>query len=115
MLRPLRPHILIVVSHRRLTLFDGAHALLTYPIGVGKPATPTPLGDFYIVSRILHPGGMLGTRWLGLNYDAYGIHGTDRPDSIGRMVSNGCIRLHNHHVETLFDYVPFATPVAIRN
>lgn len=108
------PRIYIDTSARRLALFDGQTAVVSYPVGIGKAVTPTPLGDFYIVSRILHPGGILGTRWLGLNYDAYGIHGTNRPESIGHMVSNGCIRLHNHHVETLFDLTPFGTPVHIR-
>lgn len=108
------PRIYIDTAVRRLTLFDGNEVIFTYPVGIGKAVTPTPLGDFYIVSRIAHPGGILGTRWLGLNYDAYGIHGTNRPESIGRMVSNGCIRLHNHHVETLFDLTPFGTPVHIR-
>ena len=114
MLRLARPHIHISTSHRQLSLADGTRVLFTYPVGIGKAVTPTPLGDFYIVSRIVHPGGILGTRWLGLNYDAYGIHGTNRPESIGHMVSNGCIRLHNEHVEMLFDYTPFGTPVYIR-
>lgn len=109
-----RPHIYISTSRRQLSLVDGRRALFTYPIALGKAMTPTPLGDFYIVSRILYPGGILGTRWLGLNYDAYGIHGTNRPESIGHMVSNGCIRLYNEHVEVLFDYTPFGTPVYIR-
>lgn len=114
MLRIIRPQLHIDTTLRHLMLLDGHRVVLTYPVGVGKVSTPTPVGDFYIVSRIVQPGGILGTRWLGLNYDAYGIHGTNRPDSIGRMMSNGCIRLHNHHIEVLFDYVPFGTPVLIR-
>ena len=111
---PAHPRIYIDTASRRLALFDGMATVAAYPIAIGKHITPTPLGDFYIVSRILHPGGILGTRWLGLNYDAYGIHGTNRPESIGQMVSNGCIRLYNHHVEELFDLTPFGTPVHIR-
>lgn len=112
-----RTHLYIYINTtlRRLSLMDSTRQLLVYPIAIGKPKTPTPLGDFYIVSRIMHPGGILGTRWLGLNYDAYGIHGTNRPDLIGQPVSNGCIRLHNHHAEILFDLVPFGTPVLIRS
>ncbi len=108
------PVIHISTSRLQLSLADGQRVLVTYPIAIGKAMTPTPLGDFYIVSRIMHPGGILGTRWLGLNYDAYGIHGTNRPESIGHMASNGCIRLYNHHVEVLFDNTPFGTPVYIR-
>ena len=110
-----QPRIHIDTTARRLTLFDGSQVVFAYPIGIGKQVTPTPLGDFSIVSRSMHPGGILGTRWLGLNYDAYGIHGTNRPASIGHMVSNGCIRLHNHHVEELFELTPFGTPVHIRS
>jgi lipoprotein-anchoring transpeptidase ErfK/SrfK len=110
-----RPNIMINKSVRRLTLFSGNTPLRQYPIAIGKPSTPTPLGNYTVATKILNPGGILGTRWLGLNYDAYGIHGTSRPWLIGQMVSNGCIRMHNSNVEELFALVIIGTPVYIRD
>lgn len=108
------PKIVIVKTTRILTVLDGATPLHSFPVAIGKPSTPTPVGNYAIASKIQNPGGVLGTRWMGLNYDAYGIHGTSRPWLIGKMVSNGCIRLHNEHAETLFSLVRLGTPVLIR-
>lgn len=67
------------------------------------------------------PGGPrnpLGARALYL-YDAKGndtairIHGTTEPGSIGRAVSNGCIRMRNEAVMALFEQVPIGTPVYV--
>ncbi len=110
-----RGNIMITKSSRTLTLFNGNNPLRQYPIAIGKPATPTPAGNYAIASKITNPGGVLGTRWMGLNYDAYGIHGTNRPWLIGQMVSNGCIRMHNHHAEELFLLVYLGCPVYIRD
>ena len=110
-----RPNIMISRGSRRLTLFSGNSPVRHFPIAIGKPATPTPLGNYAIATKILNPGGVLGTRWMGLNYDAYGIHGTNRPWLIGQMVSNGCIRMHNGNAEELFALVVVGTPVYIRD
>lgn len=110
-----RANILITKSSRQLTLFNGNDPVRHYPVGIGKPATPTPLGNYAIALKLMNPGGILGTRWLGLNYDSYGIHGTSKPWLIGQMVSNGCIRMHNSNVEELFTLVKVGTPVYIRN
>jgi len=110
-----RANILIIKSQCQLTLFDGNSPLRQYPVAIGKPATPTPLGNYAVATKIINPGGVLGTRWMGLNYDAYGIHGTNAPWLIGRMVSNGCVRMHNAHVEELFTLVKVGTPIYIRD
>jgi len=110
-----RANILVTESSRQLTLFNGNQPLRQYPVGIGKSATPTPLGDYAIALKFMNPGGMLGTRWLGLNYGDYGIHGTNQPWLIGSMVSHGCIRMHNSNVEELFTMVKVGTPVYIRN
>lgn len=72
-----RANILIATSSRQLTLFNGNDPVHQYSVGIGKSVTPTPLGDYAIALKLMNPGGMLGTRWLGLNYDSYGIHGTN--------------------------------------
>ena len=110
-----RANILITKTTRQLTLFDGNTPMRQYPVGIGKPGTPTPVGNYSIASKVLSPGGVLGSRWLGLNYDTYGIHGTNADWLIGKMVSHGCIRMHNAHVEELFVLINIGTPVYIRD
>jgi lipoprotein-anchoring transpeptidase ErfK/SrfK len=82
---------------------------------VGKPSTPTPKGTFKIVERAINPGGPFGARWLGLSAPGgdYGIHGTNNPSSIGKAVSNGCVRMYNKDVIELAKIVPIGTVVKI--
>jgi len=49
-----------------------------------------------------------GKSWTGI-----GIHGTHDPNSIGKMVSEGCIRMHNHELEELKKSVKIGTKVII--
>jgi hypothetical protein len=56
--------------------------------------------------------GVLGTNRLNLG-DGYALHGTDQPETIGRSVSHGCVRLRNEDIETLYQMVPVGTPVYI--
>lgn len=56
--------------------------------------------------------GVLGTHRLNMG-DGYALHGTDKPESIGRSVSHGCVRLRNEDIETLFQMVTVGTPVFI--
>ena len=98
-----------------LTLFKNRTIYKVYPVAVGKPATPTPKGTYKIINRAVNPGGPFGVRWLGLNvpFGDYGIHGTNNPASIGKSVSNGCIRLYNNQVLELSNLVPIGTEVQI--
>ncbi len=110
-----RGNIFINKSIRQLTLFNGDSQVRSYPVGIGKPSTPTPEGNYTVAAKLLNPGSILGTRWLGLDFDPnYGIHGNNAPWSIGHLVSNGCVRMHNNHVEELFTLVRIGTPVIIR-
>ena len=63
------------------------------------------------------PNNPLGARALYLyqgNQDTYyRIHGTTEPNSIGRSVSNGCIRMINDHVIDLYNRVPIGTKVVV--
>jgi hypothetical protein len=56
--------------------------------------------------------GVLGTYRLNLG-NGYALHGTNQPDSIGRSVSHGCIRLRNEDIEKLYQMVPIGTPIYI--
>jgi lipoprotein-anchoring transpeptidase ErfK/SrfK len=66
------------------------------------------------------PGGPknpLGSRALYLFRDGrdtlYRIHGTTEPWTIGKAVSNGCIRMVNDHVEDLYERVPVGARVVV--
>ncbi|MCW6061742.1 L,D-transpeptidase [Clostridium sporogenes] len=107
--------IVINTKAHTLTLFRNNNVYKTYKVAVGKPSTPTPKGTFKIINRAVNPGGPFGARWLGLNipYGDYGIHGTNNPSSIGKSVSNGCIRMFNNQVIELSNLVPISTTVTI--
>ncbi len=107
--------ITINVENHTLTLYKNGKVSKVYPVAVGKPSTPTPKGTFKIINRSINPGGPFGVRWLGLNAPNgdYGIHGTNNPSSIGKNVSNGCIRMFNHDVLELSNLVPIGTTVKI--
>ncbi|MDI6812099.1 MAG: L,D-transpeptidase [Desulfitobacteriaceae bacterium] len=106
-------HIVIRKSQRLLELYEGPRLLGRYPIAIGRAGTPTPEGRFTIAEKRTNPGGVFGSRWLGLSSAHYGIHGTNNPASIGQAVSKGCIRMHNRDVERLFEKVAPGTPVNI--
>jgi hypothetical protein len=123
-----RTYYRIVVSQRQLTLklYDHCKLAHTYPIGLGKESTPTPVGRFYIASLMKPPteGSVYGPWAYGLSAfsDAItdwtgggviGIHGTNDPTSIGQRVSHGCIRMRNEDVDALVEFLPLGTPVKI--
>ena len=107
--------ITIHVKNRALKLYKDGKLIKSYPIAVGKLSTPTPIGTFKIINKAINPGGPFGVRWLGLSAPNghYGIHGTKNPSSIGKSVSNGCIRMYNSDVTQLSDLVPVGTIVRI--
>ncbi len=112
-----RPVYSITINRRlhKLTLYRDNIVFKSYPVAVGKASTPTPEGTFRIVNRAINPGGPFGARWLGLNAPNgdYGIHGTNNPYSIGKDVSNGCIRMFNDQVIELGNFVSIGTVVKI--
>jgi hypothetical protein len=65
-----------------------------------------------LATRNRHVEGELGRYALDLG-DGYLIHGTPDPQSIGRAVTHGCIRLADEDIEWLYERVPAGTPVII--
>ena len=115
--RPAR-RIVVSIPDRKLAVLEGGRIVQIFETAVGAPKSPSPSGFYQIVNsiadptwytkgKIVPPGkcNPLGTRWLGLSRKGYGIHGTNRPDSIGRNASHGCIRMRNREVEELFKMV----------
>jgi SH3-like domain-containing protein len=113
-----------------LTLYKNGRVYKQYPVATGRNPSLTPEGTFPVVVKFVKPGwkgipgglpeNPLGERWLGIsvkgdNGRTYGIHGTNQPSSIGKYVSNGCIRMHNKDVIELYNLVPTGTPVHIHS
>lgn len=124
-----RGHRVVVVSipDRRLAVMENGTVLATFPVAVGAAWSPSPTGEFQIVSRVANPwyyhrgsvvpsgkDNPVGTRWLGLSQPRYGIHGTNAPRSIGHAASHGCIRLRNRDMEQLFTMLQVGDSVEIR-
>jgi len=107
--------ILIDIHHRTLTVISKGRVYRQYPVALGKPATPTPVGHWKVVWKATDWGSGFGSRWMGLDipWGIYGIHGTDNPGSIGSYASQGCIRMFNHDVEELYEWVDYGTDVII--
>jgi Uncharacterized protein conserved in bacteria len=108
--------ILIDINEKTLYLVKDNQTIKKYPVAIGKPDTPSPVGDFAIIKKDRWGEGF-GTAWLGLNvpWGTYGIHGTLSPDSIGHAASHGCIRMRNSDVNDLYKRVKVGTPVKIMN
>lgn len=99
----------------------GSEVVKRYPDGREIPLEATDGREIVVNGNIIIPPfgvnqrrykGVLGTRRLVLG-DGYGIHGTNAPETIGRSVSHGCVRLRNEDIEKLYDMVPVGTPVYI--
>lgn len=99
----------------QLTLVLNGVKVKQYPVALGKRKTPSPVGEWKVINKYENWGKGFGTRWIGLNvpWGIYGIHGTNRPGSIGSDASHGCIRMFNRHVEELYKLIPLGTRVYI--
>ena len=112
---PERQLLWIDLDGKSLTMYENGEAIRQYPIAAGASGTPSPIGVFRVNSRFMPDMSGFGTRFLGLSvpWGSYGIHGTNRPESIGRNASHGCIRMRVKDIEALFPAVPNGTKVAI--
>jgi L,D-transpeptidase ErfK/SrfK len=124
--------LVLNVPQRMLFLYDDRPAA-AFPVAIGRPDWPTPLGAFSITEKEIDPqwdipesiraelvergqpaprqmppgpDNPLGTRWMRTSFPAVGIHGTPYPASIYRASTHGCIRMHPDDVLTVFARVP---------
>lgn len=130
----LSPKIVINLSDFSLTLIDGGKKVKAYKVAHGMPQFPTPTGNYRVTfleknptwippkdsvwakeAKVTPPGpgNPLGTRWIGLDSNAVGIHGTPMAWSVGSRASHGCIRMRIPDVEDLFERVNPGCQVSI--
>lgn len=135
--RAARTGIVINLPEMRLYYFS-KDGVLTYPVGIGQDAFATPTGGTSVVRKQPHPtwyppasvradrpelpgvvppgpDNPLGTHALYLGWNAYLIHGTNKPDGVGRRVSRGCIRMYPEAIVDLYPRVGIGTPVRVVN
>ena len=113
------------VSRQILELHYANRVLDRFPITVGSPSSPTPLGDYSVTDGLVGKGlgpwygccalalsghqPNLPPGWIGGNRMA--IHGTS--GSIGGATSHGCLRASDPDMISLFARVPLGAPVFI--
>lgn len=109
----------------RATLYERGRRVWSSPIAVGKAATPTPAGRFWIRSRLKGLGDTDAYGPWAFGTSAYsdlsewpgggvvGIHGTNRPQLIPGRPSHGCVRVPNAAIRRLARIMPVGTPVRI--
>jgi lipoprotein-anchoring transpeptidase ErfK/SrfK len=120
--------ILVDKSDNILFLKKDGELFKTYTVSTGKDNS-TPVGTFRIEEKMVKPvwykvGAVvspdskeyeLGERWMGLSAQGYGIHGTIDEKTIGKQITQGCVRMHNDDVIEIYDLVPSGTEVEIRD
>lgn len=109
----------------RATLYDRGRVVFRARIGVGKRATPTPSGRFYIREKFKVRGNTIyGTHAIGTSAYAptlsdwpgggvVGLHGTNQPRLIPGRPSHGCIRLRNRDIGRLYRLASRGTPIRV--
>ena len=113
---PEGPWIWIDIPQKSLTLYEDTEVKKRYAVATGTGDTPSPIGTFRVTSRFAGDLGGFGTRFLGLNvpWGQFGIHGTNKPGSIGSNASHGCIRMYVRDYEELYGLVPNGAKVVIQ-
>ena len=128
--------IIVKTAERRLYFVINDGSAVRYPVAVGRPAKQW-VGQVAVAGKHLRPawsppeevrldhpdlpdvipGGApnnpMGVAALTLSGGEYAIHGTNRPESIGKFASYGCIRMYNEDIAHLFQRVDVGTPVVV--
>jgi lipoprotein-anchoring transpeptidase ErfK/SrfK len=117
-------------------LDEQGRALAVYPASVGSKEKPAPSGTYEVKAIAKNPvytynpdygfkgvkakeafeirpgpNNPVGTVWIDLSAETYGIHGTPEPAEVGKVASHGCVRLTNWDVEELAALVKKGMPV----
>lgn len=132
----IRKGVIVNIGDQRAYYFKEDGEIESFPIGIGREGRAIPLGKTRITVKREHPTwrptksilaekphlpevvppgpeNPLGDYALNLGFPAYLLHGTNKPDGVGRRVSSGCIRLYPWHIEHLFHQVSVGTPVEV--
>jgi lipoprotein-anchoring transpeptidase ErfK/SrfK len=117
------------LATRRLALFDANAEVLSAPVGIGLPRTPTPIGEYFVAFFAKPPSSGYGPFVMVTSAHSttisdfeesgdamvaiHGPLGAGRAiGATGAAVSNGCIRMHPH-AQARLGIVPVGSPVVI--
>ena len=130
-------HVEVNKSRQTVKLFDKSNSQIGYfPASVGSEEKPSPSGTLK-VTEIDHnptyrynpdyhfkgvhsrkpfiiksgPNNPVGTVWINLSADGYGIHGTPSPGEVSKGQSHGCVRLTNWDAERVAGSVSKGTKI----
>ena len=132
----------IHLEERTLEVFGESAGLLAhFPCSIARFAEKRPVGELHVATVALNPNytfdpdnfpesaearqinrklilppgpnNPVGTVWIGLDKPGYGIHGTPRPEQVGRAESHGCFRLANWNAEYFAQMVWVGMPVIV--
>ena len=132
----LGPTIVVRIDTNTLELYEGFRVTRTWDVATAKPGWVTPAGEWTIYRKAENPtwynpaldswgaglpavvpggpGNPMGTRALYITAPGLiRIHGNGAPDTVGRYVSHGCVRMINEQIEELYELVPVGTKVII--
>lgn len=131
-----RDGIVINLSELRLFYFPDTQHVITFPIAIGRKDWETQQGTTKIVMKREHPtwtppesireenpelpdvipagiDNPLGEYAMSLGWPNYVIHGTNKPYSVGKRASHGCIRLYPEDIKKLFKSIKLGTKVNV--
>jgi len=134
---PLASRIVVSRSRSGLTVYGENDVVLFFaPVTSGSRLDPLPIGNWKVmgVARLPRfdydpalfwnaepghskarvpagPNNPVGTVWIDLDKDHYGIHGTPEPGKVGHVTSHGCVRLTNWDALTVASFVRPGTVV----
>jgi len=132
----------IHLEDRTLQVFgENTNLLAHFPCSIAAFAEKRPVGELHVAAVALNPNytfdpdnfpesaeareinrklilppgpnNPVGTVWIGLDKPGYGIHGTSRPEQVGRAESHGCFRLANWNAEYFSQMVSVGMPVFV--
>ena len=136
---PVADSMRISLSRREITLFDADGRLIAlFPCSIARSKAQRPEGELSVkntaddptylydpklfnpntteTSKLMIPAGPnnpVGSAWVGLSKQGYGIHGTPEPERIGQAASHGCFRLANWNAKKLIRMVRLQMPMLI--
>ena len=118
--------VVVDKSQNILILKGDEEVLKTYVVSTGSNSS-TPAGVFKVTQKLVNPTwykagavvpygspeNVLGTRWLGISKQGYGIHGTTEPEKLGQQVTAGGVRMRNVEAAEIYAFLVPGSEVTI--
>jgi len=135
--KPVVTRVEVDKTSQTVKAFANSELVAFFPATVGSDEKPTPSGVLKVISIDANPyyrynpdykfrevksrraftikpgpNNPVGTYWIGLSAEGYGIHGTANPSKVSKAESHGCVRLTNWDVDKLAKLLKKGTEVA---